>query len=145
MVSSQNAALMGRRDERIYGDSFRPVLLFGQDRLRGWAVAVGRVIGGVIRCEDWNGYVYEAVLAKDFGMFHGAAVTAGRQFSKDFTVDTLSGGKTFVRGQSNGMSAISKIAIEPTLRVESLMHFYLRRRQILTLPLTDDQSIKCAR
>ncbi|KAL5312811.1 hypothetical protein ACEPPN_019237 [Leptodophora sp. 'Broadleaf-Isolate-01'] len=124
---------------------FRPDLLFEQDRLRGWAVAVGRVIGSVIRYEDWNGCVYEAVLAKDFGMFHGAAVTAGRQFSKDFTVDTLSGGKTFVGGQSNGMSAISKMAIEPTLRVESMMHFCLRRGQILTLPLTDDQFIKCAR
>jgi hypothetical protein len=124
---------------------FRPDLLFEQDRLRGWAVAVGRVIGGVIRYEDWNGCVYEAVLAKDFGMFHGAAVTAGRQFSRDFTPDTLSGGKTFVGGQENGMSAISKMAIEPTLRVESLMHFCLRRGQILTLPLTDDQFIKSAR
>lgn len=124
---------------------FRPDLLFEQDRLRGWAVAVGRVIGGVIRYEDWNGCVYEAVLAKDFGMFHGAAVTAGRQFSKDFTTDTLSGGKTFVGGQSNGMSAISKMAIEPTLHAESLMHFCLHRGQILTLPLTDDQFIKSAR
>jgi hypothetical protein len=69
---------------------FRPDLAFEHDRLRGWAVAVGRVIGGVIRYEDRNGCFYKPLWTKDFRMLFGTAVTACRQFTNHFTTDTLS-------------------------------------------------------
>jgi len=50
---------------------FRPDLPFEQDRLRGWDIAVGCVIGGVIQYEDWNGCFYKTVLTKDFRMLFG--------------------------------------------------------------------------
>ena len=70
----------GREVDEYSEVVFRPDLLFEPDRLKGWATAVGRAVGGVILYQDWNGC--ESVVGTDFGMFHSTSLRAGRQYSK---------------------------------------------------------------
>jgi hypothetical protein len=123
---------------------FRPDLLFEHDRLKGWASALGRVVGGVLLYQDWNGCVYEAVLGTDFGMFHGVNLAAGRQYSKPLRRESLAHGRLFLGGQSNGMAAITPMAIEPSIQPESLVRLVMNRGQILNLPLVDGHFIEAA-
>jgi len=123
---------------------FRPDLLFEHDRLKGWASAVGRAVGGVVLFEDWNGFVYEAVLGVDFGMFHGVSLQAGRQYSRRLKRESLTHGRFLLGCQANGMAAITSMAIDPSIQPQSLVQLMLHRGQVLSFPLCDGQFIEAA-
>lgn len=131
-VISRCCHVDGREIDEYTEVVFRPDLLLEHDCLKGWATAIGRVVAGTILYEDWNGFVYEAVLGIDFGMLHATAQRSGQQNQRKVKVELLVHGRTILGCQANDLAAVTAMAIELSILPACLLQIFLHRGQILS-------------
>ncbi len=123
--------------------AFIPDVLYegGGERLRSWARTVGHSLSGHnAALEQWNDLLFEMFLGKDT---ESGSLTASSKKSYIGQQNPYRQ-RLLLGAQANGVTAVSEILVNTTVRAESSCCFHISRGQILNFPLTEDSYIQAS-
>ena len=123
--------------------AFIPDVLYegGGERLRSWARTVGHSLSGHnAALAQWNDLLFEMFLGKDT---ESGSLTASSKKSYIGQQNPYRQ-RLLLGAQANGVTAVSEILINSTVRAESSCCFHISRGQILNFPLTEDSYIQAS-
>ena len=123
--------------------AFTPNILYedGGEKLRGWAHTVGYSLRGHHTPLDrWSDLLFEMFLGMDT---ESSCLTSS--LKKTYVNQQNPYRQRLLLGaQANGLTAISEMLVNVAIQTESFCYFHIKRGQILSFPLTEDQYIQAS-
>ncbi|OCK74092.1 hypothetical protein K432DRAFT_410152 [Lepidopterella palustris CBS 459.81] len=110
----------------------------GVQRLKNWSRAVGTSLTS-LGCDKWTDLMFELFLAAVNTRTNPTTTSTNHGDPQGPVAKRL-----LLGAQANGMTAISDLIVQLTIRHESLGYWHIKRGQILTLPLTEDGYIEAS-
>ena len=124
--------------------AFIPDILYedGGEILMRWARTVGHSLRGrSVGLAQWNDLLFEMFLGKDT---ESGSLVMGSSKKSYINQQNPYRQRHLLGAQANGITAVSEMLVNTTVRAESSCRFHISRGQILSFPLTEDFYIQAS-